>query len=95
MNKYLGKVGISLCLSHKPYCVLSNDYAETNVCTILFIFLIFKFLKVYEKMYAIVQFVRNNSAAVIPTNWFYYKKGKKRPEKSCNTLKRNKAVQEM
>ena len=46
-------------------------------------------------MYAIVQFVRNNSAAVIPTNWFYYKKGKKRPEKSCNTLKRNKAVEEM
>ena len=47
-------------------------------------------------MYAIAEFVNTNSAAVIPTNWFYDKKEKKYlwPEKSWNISKRNKAVEE-
>ena len=49
-------------------------------------------------MYVIVEFVKSNSAAVMPTNWFYDKKKKKKcywPEKSENISKRNKAVEEM
>ena len=50
-------------------------------------------------MYVIVEFVKSNSAAVMPTNWFYDKKKNATesywPEKSENISKRNKAVEEM
>ena len=50
-------------------------------------------------MYVIVEFVKSNSAAVKPTNWFYDKKKNATesywPKTSENISKRNKAVEEM
>ena len=75
--------------SHKPYCVLSNDYK-------FFCFFNFHVFKgaLKDVAYAIAEFIKTNSAVVIPTNWFYDKKEKKYywPEKSWNTFKRNKAI---